>query len=246
MSVLHYAVNRPPGAQWGESDLAPVLKWLSRYGNWLEDRARLNRFRNSFAYVVRGAFGSEEDRAARQAALAANPPTSGSILVIDENESWSVISPQLESADASTDGLALKKMIASGVGLPLHFLAEPEIRHPHHGRGGRRPDLPPLRAAPAPVPVAAGGRAAGGAAAPGAGGSGSGRGGAAGTARGRLSSKDNATMAAALGQVMDALTGLRDRQLIDDAELLRLAYRFAGEVVDVEAMLRRARPEAKP
>jgi hypothetical protein len=32
--------------------------------------------------------------------------------------------------------------------------------------------------------------------------------------------------------------------LIDDAELLRLAYRFAGEVVDVEAMLRRARRES--
>ena len=61
-----------------------------------------------------------------------------------------------------------------------------------------------------------------------------------------LSSKDNAALAAALGQVMDALSGLRDRHLIDDAELLRLAYRFAGEVVDVEAMLRRARQEAKP
>ena len=241
---LHYAINRPPGAQWGESDLAPVLKWLSRYGNWLEDRARLNRFRNSFAYVVRGAFGSEEERAARQAALAAHPPSSGSILVIDESESWSVISPQLESADASTDGLALKKMIASGVGLPLHFLAEPEsaTRTTAEAAGGptyrhfeqrqrlflwlledllravlqRRAQVDPGLDPAAPL-----------------------------TLHGAdLSSKDNASMATALGQVMDALTGLRDRQLIDDAELLRLAYRFAGEVVDVEAMLRRARRES--
>jgi hypothetical protein len=29
--MLHYAVNRPVGAQWGESDLSPVLRWLSRY-----------------------------------------------------------------------------------------------------------------------------------------------------------------------------------------------------------------------
>jgi hypothetical protein len=241
---LHYAINRPPGAQWGESDLAPVLKWLSRYGNWLEDRARLNRFRNSFAYVVRGAFGSEEERAARQAALAAHPPSSGSILVIDESESWSVISPQLESADASTDGLALKKMIASGVGLPLHFLAEPEsaTRTTAEAAGGPTyrhfeqrqrlflwllEDL--LRAVlqrraqvdPGLDPAAA-----------------------LDLHGADLSSKDNASMATALGQVMDALTGLRDRQLIDDAELLRLAYRFAGEVVDVEAMLRRARRES--
>ena len=53
--MLHYAINRPVGAQWGESDLAPVLRWLSRYAAWLEDRARLNRFRNSFPYVVTAA-----------------------------------------------------------------------------------------------------------------------------------------------------------------------------------------------
>src|SRR6266540_21342 len=46
--MLHYAINRPVGAVHGESDLAPLLRWLSRYANWLEDRARLNRYRNSF------------------------------------------------------------------------------------------------------------------------------------------------------------------------------------------------------
>ncbi len=42
--ILHYAINRPTGGQWGEPDLAPILRWLSRYANWLEDRARLNRY----------------------------------------------------------------------------------------------------------------------------------------------------------------------------------------------------------
>ena len=27
--MLHYTINRPVGGQWGESDLAPILKWLS-------------------------------------------------------------------------------------------------------------------------------------------------------------------------------------------------------------------------
>jgi len=35
--ILHYAVNRPVGAKWGESDLGPLLKWLARYSSWLED-----------------------------------------------------------------------------------------------------------------------------------------------------------------------------------------------------------------
>ncbi|HLE14025.1 MAG TPA: hypothetical protein VI776_04690 [Anaerolineales bacterium] len=38
-----------------------------------------------------------------------------------------------------------------------------------------------------------------------------------------------------------AFSGLHERGLIDDAELLRLAYRFAGEVVDVNQLLERAR-----
>jgi hypothetical protein len=46
--------------------------------------------------------------------------------VTDESEEWSVISPKLEALDASTDGMAIKKMIAAGAGVPLHFLAEPE------------------------------------------------------------------------------------------------------------------------
>lgn len=124
--LLHYAVNRPAGAQWGEPDLAPVLRWLGRYSAWLEDRVRLNHFRNAFVYVVKARFGSEQARRTRQLQLASQPPSAGSILVSDESEEWSVISPKLEALDASTDGLAIKKMIAAGVGLPLHFLAEPE------------------------------------------------------------------------------------------------------------------------
>jgi hypothetical protein len=124
--MLHYAVNRPVGAVHGESDLAPLLRWLSRYSAWLEDRARLNRYRNAFLFVVKGRWESELARKTRQDTLALTPPSPGSILVTDESESWEVLNPRLESSDANEDGLALKKMIAAGCGLPLHFLAEPE------------------------------------------------------------------------------------------------------------------------
>jgi hypothetical protein len=39
---------------------------------------------------------------------------------------WGVLNPQLASFEAEIDGLAIKRMIAAGVGMPLHFLAEPE------------------------------------------------------------------------------------------------------------------------
>ncbi|HEX9005840.1 MAG TPA: hypothetical protein VF889_01005 [Bacteroidota bacterium] len=236
---LHYAVNRPAGAVRGESDLAPLLRWLTRYSAWLEDRARLNRFRNTFLFVVKGRFASETERAARQTALNAAPPSPGSILVCDESEAWETIHPQLDSGDANTDGLALKKMIASGSGIPLHFLAEPEsaTRTTAESAGGptfrhfeqrqtffvwmisdllrviirRRAMVSRSVRENAPVSV-----------------------------RGAdISGRDNAAMSVAAATIVGAFTEMRDRGLIDDAELLRVVYKFAGEVGDVEELLKR-------
>ena len=55
-----------------------------------------------------------------------------------------------------------------------------------------------------------------------------------------ISARDNSELAGAAAQIVTAFAGLHARGLIDDAELLRMAYRFAGEVVDVPALLRRA------
>lgn len=123
--ILHFTVNRPVGGQWGEPDLAPLLTWLHRYDCWLEDRCRLNHYRNCFLYVVKCGHISEQGRLARQQQLNRRPPTAGSILVTGAEEEWTTISSQLESGDANEDGLAIKKMIAAGAGIPLQYLSEP-------------------------------------------------------------------------------------------------------------------------
>ena len=227
--VLHFAVNRPAGAQWGEPDLAPALKWLARYAAWLDDRVRLNRFRNAFMYVVKARFANEAARQARQLRLAANPPQPGSILVTDESEDWSVLSPKLEALDASTDGLAVKKMIAAGLGVPLHFLAEPEssTRTTAEAAGGptfrhfeerqrlmewivrdllqaaarRRSMLDSRVDGEALIEVHGG----------------------------DISARDNAELANAGSQAAAVAGNLFDRSLIDADEYLRLVYRFMGE-----------------
>jgi hypothetical protein len=239
--MLHYAVNRPVGAVRGESDLAPLLRWLSRYAAWLEDRARLNRYRNAFLFVVKGRWASEAERHARQQALCAAPPSPGSFLVTDESEHWEVLSPKLESQEAGEDGLAFKKMLAAGAGLPLHFLAEPESsnRSTAESAGGptyrhfeqrqeffgwliadlaraavrRRAAVDGHMRPDAHIQVTGA----------------------------DLSARDNAELAKAMSTVVTALSDLRDRCLIDDAELLRMAYRFAGEAADVEALLARGK-----
>jgi hypothetical protein len=228
--MLHFAINRPPGVVRGESDLAPLLVWLNRYAIWLEDRARLNRYRNAFYFVVKARFLGEAERAARQAVLNAAPPTPGSILVTDESEQWEVIHPRLESHEASADGLSIKKMIAAGAGLPLHFLAEPEssTRSTAEAAGGptfrhfeqrqlfftemlrqmaviavrRRAMIDPAIDPEAVIQVQAA----------------------------DLSARDNAALAIATQAASNTFFDLFDRGLIDRDELMRMVYRFAGEV----------------
>jgi hypothetical protein len=239
--IFHYAINRPSGAQWGESDLAPQIRWLSRYTNWLEDRARLNRFRNAFMFVVKSKFVSEAERLSRQAQLNSNPPTPGSILVTDEAEEWTVIQPKLEASQAGEDGLALKKMIAAGTGLPLHFLAEPEsaTRTTAEAAGGptfrrfeqrqryfmylvndvlqavirRRSKVDHHMPANPEFEISGA----------------------------DISQRDNVSLAMATSNLVNSLVVLRDRQMIDDSEFLRLVYRFAGESINVDEMLERGK-----
>jgi hypothetical protein len=244
--MIHYAINRPVGAKFGESDLAPILRWLSRYASWLEDRARLNRYRNTFLFWVKARFANQAEKLERQAELNRNPPNPGSILVSDETEEWKVISPNLSSFEAAEDGLSLKKMVAVGAGLPMHFLAEPEsaTRTTAESAGGptfrhlqqrqefflwmledltrivlrRRKFYDRMIKADDELKVS-------------------------GT---DISARDNASLAAAASTVVGSFIALRNRGLIDDQELLRLAYRFAGEVVDIEEMLERGRVAPPP
>jgi hypothetical protein len=158
------------------------------------------------------------------------PPTPGSILVTDESEQWDVIHPRLESHEASTDGLSIKKMIAAGAGLPLHFLAEPEssTRSTAEAAGGptfrhfeqrqlffvemlrqlavvavRRRAMVDRSIDPkANIQVQAA----------------------------DLSARDNAALAIATQAASNTFFDLFDRGLIDRDELLRMVYRFAGEV----------------
>ena len=236
--MLQFTVNRPIGAKLGEPDLAPVLIWLQRYSMWLEDRARLNHYRNSFLFTVQTHLQSEEARIQRQNQLNQRPLTPGSILVTNDSETWDVLSAKLESSDAKDDGLALKKQIAAGVGIPLHFLAEPESQNKASAEaaGGAtyrtfeqrqevflwiisqvvRAVLRRRRLVDHDLNSEADFRIIGA----------------------DIYEQDNNNLSTAAATMTNVVSQLRKYRHISRSELLRLVYKFAGEDPDTEAILK--------
>ncbi len=227
--MLHYSVNKLAGMLWGEPDLAPLLPWLTRYAAWLEDRVRLNRFRQAYLYIVKGNYPSQAEKTARQKEIMDNPPMPGAVLVTDTSEEWDVINPKLASADANNDGLALKKFIAGGRGFPLHWLAEPESSTRTTAEAAGTPTFKGLesrqkfflsmlkdiltivvaRRAQRAQDVKAGAMIT--------------------VTAADISERDNAALALAATQVIASFGQLWANGFIDDDEYMRVVYRFAGE-----------------
>jgi hypothetical protein len=182
-------------------------------------------------YVVTGKFADRAARTAREVEINSNPPQPGSVLVSDESETWTVLAPQLASHDANEDGLSLKKMIATGAGVPIHYLSEPESSTRTTSEATDQPtfrgleqtqiffcqimqQLAEIAAAyrhPFDRLVLPGSHI---------------------EAIGPdMTEKDNANLALAVSRVYPAFSEIFDRGGIDENELLRLVYRMAGEVL---------------
>jgi hypothetical protein len=229
--MLHFAVNRLAGMKWGEPDLAPLLPWLARYASWLEDRVRLNRYRNAFMFVLKSMGLSAAEKQARQNELNSHPPIPGSVLVTDSAEEWDVIAPKLDAFDANSDGLTLKKYIASGHGVPLHWLSEPESSTRTTAEAAGPPTFKTLEARQAffigmleeilRVCVARRAQKGDTSVDPTA---------AITVTAGDVSERDNAALALATSQIVTAFAPLYNAAMIDADEFLRVVYRFAGEV----------------
>jgi len=123
--TLHYAINRPIGAVRGESDLLPILPWARRYTEWLKDRVRLNSARtNSGLWDITIDDDGKVDEKKKQ--YKDLRPGHGSVIVHGKGEEWKPLSLNLEGTDAAPDGKAIRLAVASGGGIPLHFLGEGE------------------------------------------------------------------------------------------------------------------------
>ena len=236
--VVHYAINRAVGCTRGQGDLGVILPWLAHYKRWLEDRVRINRYKSAFVWQVTLQGANRAQIEAKRAAYAV-PPSPGSILITDENEVWSAVAPKLEAWDAESDGKAIRLMLATGAGLPLHFLSEgeaatkatatemgdPTFRHFEHRQRWFRAMLVDLmeRAVRRAKTV-------------------SGRG--LGWKDLKMSSvvqdltkEDNAKLADAASKIVQTLKTMRELGWVNDKTAMEMAYRFAGESVNVDELM---------
>lgn len=241
--MMHFASNQPVGSTWGEADLTPLLVWIGRFSSWLEDRVRLNRYRTAFMYVIRGSYANETDRKTRETELKANPPQSGSLLVLNANagEDWGILSANLDSFDASVDGTAIKRMITAGIGHPMHWYAEPEGSTRTTAEAAGTPTFRTLEEAQNDffemlITMAK-------------------------TALKvaniqteqsiwiegpDITERDNASLALALGRAYPNLADMLDREAIDDKEFMRLVYKMFAEVWDGKEKKIKRKPLTKP
>lgn len=119
--MLHYTINQVVGASRGESDLTPLLPWAQRYTAWLKERVRFNRIRNTMALLwVQLKDGSQVE--SKRAQYRADPPGEGSIFVTGPDEEIKVPDANIRGWDASPDGKALRLAMATASNLSLvHF-----------------------------------------------------------------------------------------------------------------------------
>lgn len=242
--MRHYASNQPVGSAWGEGDLAPLLVWIGRYSSWLEDRVRLNKFRTAFMYVVSGEFKNEAERSAREKQLRAQPPQSGSTLVINRNggEDYGILSANLDSFDASVDGLTIKKMILDGAGQPLHWHAEPEDGMSTTAEAAGTPTFRVLEEAQSDffdvvIDLATTAARVGGFEV---------NEGDIWIEGSDITERDNATLALALGRSYPHLADLFDREAIDPNEFMRLVYKMFAEVPEGKTPKIKRKPLTEP
>lgn len=133
--MLHYAINRPVGAQFGTSDLSTLLQWIQTYVQTLNGRAKLHWAMRLFYWIVTVPKSAMAEARKRYA----TPPAAGSVIVAEQGEEWTAVTPNIGGADASHDLEALRHMIYAGTGFPAIWLGESGTSNLSEAREMRSP-----------------------------------------------------------------------------------------------------------
>lgn len=121
---IHFvAINDHAYELRGRPELYRVLPWLKADKDWIEDRARQNRWRNALLWHVR-VEGANANMIAAVAARWRKPPPPGSAYVSTAAEEVKPLTNGGDAGDASHDGRAIRLMVILGMRLPEYFFGD--------------------------------------------------------------------------------------------------------------------------
>lgn len=123
--ILHVTINKLPYESRGRPELFRILPWLKAYKDWLEDRARQNKWRGSLLWWVK-LIGGQPGQVAAKRSQYKQPPPPGSLVVTNDKEEWSAVDNKVGAADVAEDGRQMKLMNAVGAKLPEYMLSDGE------------------------------------------------------------------------------------------------------------------------
>ena len=118
--VAHYKVNATSSEKRGRSDLFPILGYLLRFKEFMNDRILLNKMRAMFALDV--AVEGDETDVSRAEEQFATPPGPAAVLVHNASVAVEFKNTSANANDAATDAEMLLKVIAVGAGISENFL----------------------------------------------------------------------------------------------------------------------------
>jgi len=129
--IIHTKLFGDSNQKRGRSVLEPVLKHVTMYEQWLNDRMILNKVRSAVALVRHVEGSAAQLRAVRaQQADTSNPLKErrakvmrpGTIITAKPGIKYEYLSPNLQASDVRHDGRTLLLAISTGVGFPEMFL----------------------------------------------------------------------------------------------------------------------------
>jgi hypothetical protein len=118
--IDHYKINCTSSEKRGRSELFPILGYLLRFKEFVNDRILLNKLRATFALDVKVTGGATEVAAAESQFN--EPPGPAAVLVHNEAIEVEFKNANANANDAMTDADTILKVIAIGAGISENFL----------------------------------------------------------------------------------------------------------------------------
>jgi len=120
--VFFFPVNKGSFGTRGKSDLLAIADWIDIYDRTLFTMAERTPFLLAFLWDIEMTGKNEQDMERRLNKLKLFPPKPGSFNIHNENEKWTVHSPDLKGADSTNFLKMLRTQLTSGSGYPMHWL----------------------------------------------------------------------------------------------------------------------------